>query len=78
MAMSAEIPLHGSDTEVIEIAFNELPDDPEEIITILKAEYAQMHLWVTFAVEYYRRDKKENFTRVWYFIHRIISNLFNT
>ena len=62
---SVEIPLQGSDTEVIEIAFEELPDDVEEVMHILKAENAQMHLWVTIAIEYYRRDKKENFTRVW-------------
>ena len=61
---SVEIPLQGSDTEVIEIAFEELPDDVEEVMHILKAENAQMHLWVTIAIEYYRRDKKENFTRV--------------
>ena len=59
---SVEIPLQGSDTEVIEIAFDELPDDVEEVMHILKAENAQMHLWVTIAIEYFRRDKKENFT----------------
>ena len=64
MAASVEIPLLGSDTEVIEIAFDELPDDVEEVMHILKAENAQMHLWVTIAIEYYRRDKKENFTKV--------------
>ena len=61
---SVEIPLQGSDTEVIEIAFDELPDDVEEVMHILKAENAQMHLWVTIAIEYYRRDKRENFTKV--------------
>ena len=61
---SVEIPLQGSDTEVIEIAFDELPDDVEEVMHILKAENAQMHLWVTIAIEYFRRDKKENFTKV--------------
>ena len=61
---SVEIPLQGSDTEVIEIAFDELPDDVEEVMHILKAEKAQMHLWVTIAIEYFRRDKKQNFTKV--------------
>jgi len=61
---SVEIPLQGSDTEVIEISFDELPDDVEEVMHILKAENAQMHLWVTIAIEYYRRDKKDNFTKV--------------
>ena len=61
---SVEIPLQGSDTEVIEISFDELPDDVEEVMHILKAENAQMYLWVTIAIEYYRRDKKENFTKV--------------
>ena len=66
---SVEIPLQGSDTEVIEIAFDELPDDVEEVMHILKAENAQMHLWVTIAIEYFRRDKKENFTKVCLIIH---------
>ena len=66
---SVEIPLQGSDTEVIEIAFDELPDDVEEVMHILKAENAQMHLWVTIAIEYFRRDKKENFTKVGPIIH---------
>merc|ERR1719210_96984 len=61
---SVEIPLQGSETEVIEIAFDELPDDVEEVMHILKAESAQMHLWVTIAIEYFRRDKKENFTKL--------------
>ena len=34
--MSIEIPLLGSDSEVIEISFDELPDDVEEVIHILK------------------------------------------
>ena len=66
---SVEIPLQGSDTEVIEIAFDELPDDVEEVMHILKAENAQMHLWVTIAIEYFRRDKKENFTKGCLIIH---------
>ena len=65
---SVEIPLQGSDTEVIEISFDELPDDVEEIMHILKAENAQMHLWVRIAIEYYRRDKKDNFTKVSFLI----------
>ena len=66
---SVEIPLQGSETEVIEIAFDELPDDVEEVMHILKAENAQMHLWVTIAIEYFRRDKKENFTKVGLITH---------
>ena len=64
MATSVEIPLLGSDTEVIDIAFDELPDDVDEVMHILRAEEAQMHLWVTIAIEYYRRDKPENFVKV--------------
>ena len=61
---SVEIPLQGTDTEVIELSFDELPDDADEVIHILKAEKAQLHLWVTIAIEYYRRDKKEAFVRI--------------
>ena len=64
MATSVEIPLLGSDTEVIDIAFDELPDDVDEVMHLLRAEEAQMHLWVTIAIEYYRRDKPENFVKV--------------
>ena len=72
---SVEIPLQGSDTEVIEIAFDELPDDVEEVMHILKAENAQMHLWVTIAIEYFRRDKKENFTKVRFSNSKLIDYL---
>jgi hypothetical protein len=49
--MSLEIPLLGSDSEVIEISFDELPDDVEEVIHILKTEKAALNLWTTLATE---------------------------
>jgi len=62
--MSLEIPLLGSDTEVIEINYNELPEDVDEVIHILKTEKAALNLWVTLAVEYYRRGKREEFVKL--------------
>ena len=62
--MSLEIPLLGSDSEVIEIWFNELPDDVEEVIHILKNEKAALNYWVTLAIEYYRRDMRDAFVRL--------------
>ncbi len=51
---SVEIPLKGSgDNEVIEIEFDRLPP-ADDIVHILTEESAQLHLWVTLAVEYYR------------------------
>ncbi len=53
---SVEIPLKGSDAEVIEIAFDDLPA-ADEVLNILRTEEAQLHIWVTLAIEYYRSDR---------------------
>jgi len=57
-----EIPLKDSD-EVIELLFDQLPDG-EEVIGILKQENAQIHIWVTLAVEYYKQKKVEDFVKL--------------
>lgn len=62
--MSLEIPLLGSDSEVIEISFDELPEDVDEVIHILKTEKAALNLWVTLAIEYYRRDMRDAFVKL--------------
>ena len=62
--MSIEIPLFQSDSEVIEISFDELPDDVDEVIHILKTEKAALNLWVTLAIEYYRRGKRDEFVKL--------------
>lgn len=59
-----EIPLLDSeDSEVIEIKFDELPG-ADEVISILTAEQAPLHLWVTLAIEYYRQGRDKEFVQI--------------
>ena len=60
---SVEIPLKGSDAEVIEIAFDELPQ-ADEVLAILQVEEAALHIWVTLACEYYRQGREEEFVKI--------------
>ncbi|KAL5244033.1 hypothetical protein ACI65C_011443 [Semiaphis heraclei] len=53
MVNSIEIPLKDSD-EVIEIQLDKLPEY-DEVLGILKSEHSNLHIWVTLALEYYRR-----------------------
>ena len=62
--MSVEIPLKDGDSEVIEIPFDDLPEEVDEVTNILKAENAALNLWVTLAIEYYRRNKRDAFVRL--------------
>jgi len=62
--MSIEIPLHESDAEVIEITFDELPDDVDEVIHILRTEKASLNYWNTLAIEYYRRGRRDAFVKL--------------
>lgn len=43
------IPIRGSD-ESVEVKLDELPEDPSDILDILKAEVAPLELWLKFAV----------------------------
>lgn len=58
-----EIPLLESDAEVIEISFDDLPA-ADEVLQILKAEKAPLHIWVTLGVEYYRQERKDEFVKI--------------
>jgi RNA polymerase-associated protein CTR9 len=49
-------PLIRSD-EVVAIKLDELPDDANDILDILRAEMAPLSLWLRFAVEYYKQGK---------------------
>ncbi|KAM7285986.1 RNA polymerase-associated protein CTR9 homolog [Ixodes scapularis] len=62
MPGSIEIPLRDTD-EVIELDFDQLPDG-DEVLGILRQEQAQLHLWVSLALEYYRQGKVEDFVRL--------------
>ena len=62
-AASIEIPTKDDPSEVIEIEFDQLPsaDDMQQVLT---AESAQLGIWVTLAVEYYRQGKESEFVSV--------------
>jgi len=47
------IPIRNSD-QVVEVKIAELPEDPTDIIDILKAELAPLDLWLQFAITYYK------------------------
>ncbi|XP_074121882.1 RNA polymerase-associated protein CTR9 homolog [Sminthopsis crassicaudata] len=59
---SIEIPLWNTD-EVIEIDFHQLPEG-DEVISILKQEHAQLHIWIALAQEYYKQGKTEDFVKL--------------
>ncbi|XP_021927029.1 RNA polymerase-associated protein CTR9 homolog isoform X3 [Zootermopsis nevadensis] len=62
MAGSIEIPLRDTD-EVIELDFDQLPEGVE-VLSILRHENAQLHIWVSLALEYYKQGKIEDFIRI--------------
>uniref|UniRef100_A0A8C4PYM7 CTR9 homolog, Paf1/RNA polymerase II complex component n=1 Tax=Eptatretus burgeri TaxID=7764 RepID=A0A8C4PYM7_EPTBU len=59
---SIEIPLRDTD-EVIELDFDQLPEG-DEVISILKQEHTQLHIWIALALEYYRQGKEEDFVKL--------------
>ncbi|VDM39381.1 unnamed protein product [Toxocara canis] len=50
--------------EIIELEFDRLPDDVNEVIAILRGEHAALHLWVDLALAYYRRGNEADFVRI--------------
>lgn len=59
---SIEIPLRDTD-EVIELDFDQLPEG-DEVISILKQEHTQLHIWIALALEYYKQGKTEDFVKL--------------
>lgn len=59
---SIEIPLRDTD-EVIELDFDQLPEG-DEVISILKQEHTQLHIWIALALEYYKQEKTEDFVKL--------------
>lgn len=43
--------------EVVEVRTDELPENSDDILDILRAEMAPLSLWLRFAVEYYKQGK---------------------
>jgi len=56
-----EIPLKNRQNEVIELSLDELPQESQEIIGILREEEVPLELWLRFAVEYFRRSRPDAF-----------------
>ena len=65
-AVSIEIPFtsHGGDAEVIEIVYDELSDDIDDVLQVLREEKARLHYWITIAQECYRRRFFKAFERL--------------
>ena len=55
------IPIRKSD-EFVEL--DVLPDDPEDVLEILRAELAPLEIWLKCAREYYAAQKVEDFLRI--------------
>lgn len=45
------IPVQESD-EVVLLSTSELPSEPEDLLDLLRGEYAPLHLWLDFAKAY--------------------------
>ncbi|KAF4798452.1 RNA polymerase-associated protein CTR9 like protein [Turdus rufiventris] len=74
---SIEIPLRDTDEasrarggagrairpRVIELDFDQLPEG-DEVISILKQEHTQLHIWIALALEYYKQGKTEDFVKL--------------
>ncbi|VDN08031.1 unnamed protein product [Thelazia callipaeda] len=50
--------------EIIELDFKNLPEDGEEVLTILRGEHAALNFWVDIALAYYRRGNEADFVRI--------------
>ncbi|KDO20309.1 hypothetical protein SPRG_14444 [Saprolegnia parasitica CBS 223.65] len=57
------IPVHKSD-EIVEMFSDELPEDANDIMEILRAEIAPLEVWLNFAVEYYLQGKVAQFEQI--------------
>lgn len=57
------IPVQNSEEEV-RVALDQLPRDASDILDILKAEQAPLHLWLIIAREYFKQGKIEQFRQI--------------
>ncbi|ONM14798.1 Protein CTR9-like protein [Zea mays] len=60
---SVYIPVQGTEEEV-QVALDQLPHDASDILDILKAEQAPLHLWLIIAREYFKQGKIEQFRQI--------------
>ncbi|KAJ7515098.1 hypothetical protein O6H91_23G071200 [Diphasiastrum complanatum] len=50
--------------EEVKVVLDQLPRDAADILDILKAEQAPLHLWLTFAREYFKQGKMKEFLQI--------------
>jgi len=48
---------------VIELQFDQLPEG-DEVLSILRQENAQLHIWITLALQYYKQGKTDDFVKL--------------
>nr|CAB3446557.1 unnamed protein product [Digitaria exilis] len=60
---SVYIPVQGTEEEV-RVALDQLSHDASDILDILKAEQAPLHLWLIIAREYFKQGKIEQFRQI--------------
>uniref|UniRef100_A0A0E0EB49 Uncharacterized protein n=1 Tax=Oryza meridionalis TaxID=40149 RepID=A0A0E0EB49_9ORYZ len=60
---SVYIPVQGTEEEV-RVALDQLPADASDILDILKAEQAPLHLWLIIAREYFKQGKIDQFRQI--------------
>ncbi|GJX57271.1 protein CTR9 [Tanacetum coccineum] len=60
---SVYIPVQNSEEEV-RVALDQLPRDATDILDILKAEQAPLHLWLIIAREYFKQGKIKQFSQI--------------
>ncbi len=61
--MSIIIPVRGS-SNTVEVFNDELPEDPADVIDLLRAELAPLNTWCEFAVAYHNQGKREQFREI--------------
>ena len=57
---SIVIPVRGR-LDFIEVYHHELPDDPADVVEMLRAELAPLDIWCEFAVAYHTRGRHQQF-----------------
>ena len=60
---SLRIPISSS-SDFVEVFPDEIPNDVNSLLDVLRAEYAPLKIWRGAALEYYRQNQLENFSEV--------------
>ena len=62
---SLRIPISSSTgTDFVEVFPDEIPNDVNSLLDVLRAEYAPLKIWRAAALEYYHQNQLENFNEV--------------